>query len=217
MSLSRSLPLPALSVGLVLLSVACGSPPPPAAPTSDAVPTSSAVPTPPPVAEAPKEAEKPAVEKASEPEKPAAKAPPASKTTINGVSISTVSEKDIAPLLEKAGWKIEAGGMQPLQKFGKHETFSVIAYKGAKLDKNVKSAFYFGFARQTAIPDPKTVASEENFAPKKLKEMYVGSNPKLIHVFDEAADVLVTISPLSKGMKDAELQKIFDQTVVKAK
>lgn len=216
MSLARSLPLPALSVCLALLSAACGSPPPPAAPTSDAVPTSSAAPTPP-VAEAPKEAEKPASEKPSEPEKPATKTPPASKTTINGVSISTLTEKDVAPLLEKAGWKVEPGGMQPPQKFGKHETFSVVAYKGAKLDKNVKSAFYFGFARQTATPDPKTVASEENFAPKKLKEMYVGSNPKLIYVFDEAADVLVTISPLAKGTKDAELQKIFDQTVVKAK
>jgi hypothetical protein len=201
--------------GASLLS-ACGAPPAPVTPTSDPAPASSAAP----MAAKPEAPSEPTptkgADKPAETEKPAAKALPASKHTINGVSLSSVSAPDVQAVLEKAGWKVDPNGLQPKAKFGKNETFSVVAYKGPKLDKNVKTAFYFGFARQTATSDPKDAASEANFAPKKLREMYVGSNPKLVHLFDEEADVLVTISKI-KGVTDAELQKLFDATVVKAK
>lgn len=216
MASSRFLPPVILGTSLAGFVAACGGPPPPAAPTTDAAPTSSAAP----LAETPKEPEKPAMvepTKPAEAEKPAAKALPASKHTVNGVSISSVTAKDIQAVLEKAGWKVDANGVQPRATFGKYEQFSVVAYKGAKLDKNVKQAFYIGVSRQMAERDPKTADSEENFAPKKLKELYLGSNPKLVYLFDEPADALVTITPLAKGMKDTDLQKHFDQTVVKAK
>lgn len=208
---------------LLGLLVACGAPP--AAPTTPDAPmasqapaaTSAAVTAPSSSADAPKaDAPKADAPKADAPKADAPKALPASKHTINGVSISQVTEKDVQAVLEKAGWKVEPGGIQPAAKYGKNEIFSVVAYKGPKADKSAKQLFYFGFARQTATSDPKNAESEANFEPRKLKEMYLGSNPKLIYLFDEEAGVLVTVTRV-KGVTEDELKKIFEQTVVKAK
>lgn len=209
--------------GSLAALAACSAPPPPAAPPP-AAPTGDAAESAPTAAASSSASSAPATPEPSEGGKPSeperaqapAKTLPKSKHTINGVSISDVSPADVQAILEKAGWKVDPSGLQPRAKFGKNETFSVVAYKGPKLDKNVKTAFYFGFARETDTSDPKEAASEENFAPKTLKELYVRSNPKLVYLLDEQANVLVTATKL-KGVDDAQLQKLFDSVVVKAK
>ena len=201
-----------LFFAFVAATAACGSPPPPAAPTSEALPTPAASAASP-VAEAPKE---PAVEKPADPAKPVVKALPASKHTVNGVSISTATAQDFQVVLEKLGWKVDPAGIQPKVKFGRVERFSVVGYKGPVLDKTTKEFFVIGIDRMTPVSDPQHADSEANFQPKKLRDMFTKANPKLVPVFDEEAEVLVSAMVL-KGVKDAELQKIVDATVVKAK
>jgi hypothetical protein len=150
---------------------------------------------------------------------PAPALPPPSKRTVNAVSLSDASQKDLQAALEKAGWKTDTSpqAVQAPQTFGKYEMFSVMAYKG-KLPppkENLTHAFSVGIMRHTKVPKPITDGTkEEDFSPAHLRKSYIDANPKLVHLYDESADVLVTMQP-AKKVSETELQKILAQIVSK--
>ncbi len=192
------------------------SAPPPRRPAASAPVAATAAPAP---SQAP--APEPAAPACRAPPRPppAPALPPASKRTVNGVSLSDATQKDLQAALEKAGWKTDTSpqAVQAPQTFGKYEMFSVMAYKG-KLPppkENLTQAFMVGIMRHTKTPKPITDSTkEEDFAPAHLRKLYTGTNPKLVHLHDESADVLVTLQP-AKKVSEADLQKILEQIVSK--
>ena len=173
-----------------LFVVGCGgsaTPPAsePAAPSVSPAPVASAEPAP------AAKTETSAAPEAKTESPPAPARPKASKFTIDGTSVSDVTQEQLAAALKKRGFEVQA---TPETKVGKYEQLGGAAKKG-------KSAVMVSISRWAAVAKPITDGTtESDFAPASLEKNYA-KNGATAQAYDADGDVLVSIMGSAKDQK----------------